>query len=777
MNEVDTILEDYNANTLREMAEAAEVISKGGKKPTKATLTALLRQQYFTEDRVHTSLAQLNEREKAVLNRLLLRGGQASSRNFQRELARAQLIRPTPEPEKPKGYYYYSDVPYADGYAGSPHRADSKIFEDVIARLTYFGLVFSRHPSLNSAGAAFKLQFHPATTLYIPQAIRRYLPDPEPLPPSSGDWQPGRVEHGDPTLLLRDLYLYWDFLRRNEVTLNQNGSVGKRWLKAINDILLVADTRLDDARREEDTGRLILLRQLLETLKLAQVDRGVLRPTSRNALDIPKFWSWSLLEQLSACLEAWSKLSGFKELGDEANLYQPRYNQARQLVLDTFKTVSGQVWLELEEFLEQLRNRNSDFLFYERSRVETHRGGWYYSSYGGNYSGDPKQVIKKFDTLEEGFVSTVMSGLLYQLGLIELGFNQAEAPAPGQVDAWHAFRLTPTGRALLVASASPTTETEIGRVVVQPNFQVMALGPVSLATLAQLDLFTDREQVDRGAFQFRLSRETVYRAQQLGLAVEQVIEFLAQTSAVELPQNVRRSLDEWAAHHERIVFRTGVSLLQAATPELLAGLMEQPPSGKYLVRSLTPEIAIIKKGQQPRLVTGLVHQNIFPAVSGARPEAADNSVIVQADGTMQPLHAVPSLHLRGRLAKLAEESAEGAWRLTPTSVRRASGSRNKVMALLDELRKLHRGTLPDTLPDQLKAWGGYYGDAAVETLTLIEFRDQTSLNELLDRPEIQAYLTPFPAGNRALALVPADKLADLKEILARLGVPVREGLR
>ncbi len=205
--------------------------------------------------------------------------------------------------------------------------------------------------------------------------------------------------------------------------------------------------------------------------------------------------------------------------------------------------------------------------------------------------------------------------------------------------------------------------------------------------------------------------------------------------------------------------------------------MEQSTSGKHLVRSLTPEIALIKKGHHSKLVNGLVHEGLFPAVSGAQPEAADKSVIIQADGTIQPIHAVPSLHLGGRLAKLAEESPDGNWRLTPASVHRAGGSRNKVLAVLDELSKLNRGVLPAKLADQLKAWGGYYGDAAVETLTLVEFRDQTTLDELYTRPEIGVYLTPFLAGNRALAIVPVEKLAELKETLARLGVPVKKGLR
>ena len=60
----------------------------------------------------------------------------------------------------------------------------------------------------------------------------------------------------------------------------------------------------------------------------------------------------------------------------------------------------------------------------------------------------------------------------------------------------------------------------------------------------------------------------------LGMEMAQVLYFLEQTSSAELPQNVRRSLEEWGALHERIVFRTGVSLLQAADSELLASLMD-----------------------------------------------------------------------------------------------------------------------------------------------------------------------------------------------------------
>jgi hypothetical protein len=346
----------------------------------------------------------------------------------------------------------------------------------------------------------------------------------------------------------------------------------------------------------------------------------------------------------------------------------------------------------------------------------------------------------------------------------------------GQVKTWDAFRLTPLGRAVLGKPATrPDQPPHTGKVVIQPNFQIMAIGPVALNILARLDLFAQREQADRGVFQYRLSRESVYQAQQLGWPVSEIIEFLEQTAETDLPQNIRRSLEEWAGHHERIVFRRGVSLLQAANADLLQQLLTESPAAKHLARPVADDVALIKNGQQKSLVAVLIEQDLLPAVSGADPSAADQSVIIQADGLIQPVHAVSSLHLRGRLAQVAVETGEG-WQLTADSVRRRGGSRDQVNRLLDELRKLHRGQLPEPLVTRLKAWGGYYGQAAAETLTLIEFNDPVALQELSQHPALQADLTPFSAGERALAVIPTNRLPEIKEILAGFGVEVKEGL-
>jgi len=780
IDEISFILVTYHSATLLDMAHAAGLdVIAGKRKLPKADLFDKVRGEFFTRERVLASLSRLDPRERAVLDRLLLRDGSAPTRSFRREIIRAGLATEAPQPERSSatGYSQHrGGVPYAAGqYSGSPDRRNSTIFEDVIARLTLHGLVFSRDVGAKtSGGVPHKLQFHPANTLYIPDIVKKHLPPPAPIPVSDVA-PPDRVQRADPSVLLRDLYLYWDFVRRNQVTLVQGGSVAKRSLKAINDTLLAPAPMLNKAKNEKDLGRLVLLRQLLESHKLIHKAGGQLRPTDKDPLRIAEFWGWSQARQLSVCVQAWLRLGEAGELGSKANQYVPEYAHARQVLLDVLKPSPVGAWLDPGDFVEQVRGKDVNFLFAEHSRVESHRGGWYYSYAGGHYYGQAPEILKTLVGFESEFVRACLEGFLHQAGIVDLGY-------PQEGDRLQAFCLTGLGQSVLRQEVPSSESDGSGRLVIQPNFQIMAIGPVSLAVLARLDLCAERQRADRGAFEYHLSRESVYRAQQLGMSASDVVGFLEQVGHADLPQNVRRSLEEWAAHHERIVFRTGVSLLQAANADLLARLMQDSQAGQYLARSITPEVALVKKKGQARLVSTLVEQGLFPAVSSAQPHAsarADRSAIVEEDGTVRAIHAVPSLYLRGRIGRLAEETGRGGeWRLTPASIRRAGGDKARVLDILQELDKLHRGAgLPPELVEQIKAWGGYYGDAAAETLTLIEFRDPSALEELAQHPDLKAYLTPFPAGNRALAIVPQDKLAHVKDILAGLGVSVRDSLK
>ena len=311
----------------------------------------------------------------------------------------------------------------------------------------------------------------------------------------------------------------------------------------------------------------------------------------------------------------------------------------------------------------------------------------------------------------------------------------------------------------------------------QPNFQILAIGPTPLGILAELDLFAERRKVDPGVFEYQLTRESVYRGRQAGVEIGQIVAFLRTQTGAELPQNVGRSLQEWGAHHERFIFRQDVTLLQAADEALLQQLLAQPQVGKHLTPVPGAAVAMVKGHHGDKVLAELLHHGLLPAVAGDQPASADNGIIVEPDGRIRVLHAVPSIYLAGRLAQVAEQDAAGLWRVTERAVRRVGGSREKILALLAEMARLHRGELPTALIGQVKRWGGYYGRADAETVTLLEFGDPAGLRELREDPRLAPLLTPFKAGERTLVAVETEQLSQVVEILLEYGLPLGHRVR
>ena len=785
-HELESLLDAYNVQTLFGLALATGILPPKSKKPPKATLLTLLQEQLCQQKRVDTAVAKLNQREKTVLNRLLLHDGPVRTSAFRRELVRADLVTLPPDPPKQQtnAYNYYRAGPAytSDHYLGDPTRTNSTIFQDVMARLTQQGLVFSQLTG-NDTNIASKLTFHPGDELIIPPPLRRHLPKPTAVVNETRQWQPDHVAGGQPLHLLRELYLYWDFVRRNEVALLQSGLVGKRLLRALGQVLLTPEPRLESATDESETGRLYLLRQMLQALKLVTATPGKLVFATPDKTTIPPFWTEAEPTQVTACLRVWLTLPVALPADREAAPYYPQFEPARRLLLKVLGSHASQDWLLLEDLLDVLASQNENYLFVDRTGVERQRNAYYY--YGNRISGTPAQLLQIFTAAEQRFVRGSITDLLLPLGLVTVGYGAPDAPQ------WAAVRLTALGQQVLASlDKAPVAKRAVaetltiytsdqqdkGRLVVQPNFQLLAMGPVPLALLAQLDLFAERRKADLAVFEYHLSRESVYQGKQAGLHIDEVITFLQTASGAPLPQNLARSLQEWGAHHERIVFRSGVSLLQVADAATLDRLLAETPIREQVARVLAPGVALVRKGAEQPLLRTLLTQDLLPTLSSDQPTAVDHSVQIDQSGLIKPIHAVPSLYLRGRLVRFAEADEQGYWRLTPATVKRAGGNRKKVLALLEELAKLQRGELPTKIVTLVKQWGAYYGEAGAASVTLLEFRDPQALAELLTHPELQGYLTLFPAGNRALAVVPAKQLAAVKRILQTLGVAIKEGL-
>lgn len=476
------LLDSYQVGVLQSIAVTAGIdVTERGRNLSKAATVSKLRVDLFSEGRVRAAWQELDARERAIVNRLLLHGGEANIRALKRELVRAGLVTAAP-----RGFSDDVYVVYARGYTGHPKRKHSTAFEVVMARLTQGGLVFSRPANPEWTGTPYKLEFRPGVTVLVPEAVRRFLPEPEPTPLTLSGWEPQRVEVGDSDLLLRDLYLYWDYARHVEATVIQSGLIGKRWLKAVNALLLVPDPALDEARREDEAPRLFLLRQLAQGLGILELRGGALRPSGDPAT-IPAFWALSSVVQRAVCVDLWPRLEEPRDAAHDENLL-PLAADGKRALLKALAGVPGGQWLTSEELLDRAASAVGGSLLYGAGRAEDS----YYYGHGVSES----VLLEKENAAELGAIVEWVSGFLLEVGLVELGYDDDDEHPRG-------VRVTAEGRAMLqqvesgrgVASPAAPSDSEIGdgaSVVVQPNFQVLAIGPVPLDALAWLDLSAER---------------------------------------------------------------------------------------------------------------------------------------------------------------------------------------------------------------------------------------------------------------------------------------------
>ena len=739
------ILDSYNANTLRTIAEANGIDPRketGSGFLPKSMLVHKLTTQLVVSSQVMGSYNSLSPAEQEIIERILRHPTPISTSGIKRELLRAKLVT---EAKMDESRYNY----YRSHYEASPHNRGNA-FEDVIARLTHKGLVFSTGLV---PGGGQKFKWSPGTNLVIPIATRRVLPKPRPLLQPLEDWHP--VEHfqSDPSILLRDLFLYWSAIRKKPMRLLKSGMMGKRGLKDLNEALLNS-AEPDTLGKEADHFYLYWLRQILESQNLLKNKDG-----SLVAQD-GKFWQQPLNKQIAACLDAWSKSQTLIEVAD-AKKEQATFVRARRVLINGLAELT-QGWFDFDAVCEHVQKKDNNMLF-ARTNLEEQRS--YYS-----YDLDKKKrQLRRYDELEASFLRTVIRSVLKQLGIVELGVGDWKG-APIE-----AVKLTDFGRNVLKKKSADWPKSDHGKIVVQPSFQILAMGSVSISALAQLEQIAERVAVDPNVFEYRLTRDSIYDALQNDLSANQIISSLTEQTGVPLPQNVRRSIQEWGSRHERIVFRSNVTLMQVASPDLWEKVQAQQTTKKLIARQIGDSLALVKRGKQQALVAGLAEIGIFPAVGKADVASTNHSVTIGEDGSLTPIHAVPSLLLTGRLAKIAQQEA-AVWRLTEQSVGAVAGDKPKVEALLKELSSLASGKLPDALVALVKQWGGYYGQVSAETLTLIEFQDKTTLEQMCQNPDLAPHLTRFPAGNRALGVVTKGKLKVVKQTLTQLGVRVHNKL-
>jgi hypothetical protein len=522
------------------------------------------------------------------------------------------------------------------------------------------------------------------------------------LPPaeSGQDGPPAAAATTSPALAQRDWLIYWSVVRAQALPLTQAGQLRKRALRLINKQLLWPDPSLEGAARESAAPRLHFIRLLLQELGLLTQDLTEVR-TSHKRAQVPEFWRQSVEDRARAALDAYVAMQGWTEWSSPGmSPFDLDLAQARRTLLDQLRLLEPMTWVPTERFLSHLATVVPRLLF------DSHTSHLLRAS--DDHFANTKGQGRSLTAIQAAFVDHALSGPLHWMGLIDTSCDK---------DRLLAFRINLSAAPVLDMPPDPEGTGRRGsvgeeeleayyKVIVQPNFQVFALGPVPAEILTRLEMFADRIKADRSAFEYLVSRQTVYRGQQDGVLVPEIVAFLEQTSSVPLPQNVLRTLREWGQRHERIVFHRSVSLLQAATPDLLEELWDDAGLQMHFQRRLTPTVALLRGGRWAAVQEALLKRHMLPASSQDGDPCAGR-VQAMEDGELRPVHPGPDLLLEACLRRLAVERDVGFY-VTEAAVTEALAGGMTVPEYLDRLSALHGGPVPPVLEARIKVWGHYH---------------------------------------------------------------------
>jgi hypothetical protein len=770
----------YSKTVLNAMARS---LGLDPPKDRSALVNALARQM-ASKAAVERSLAALAPNERALLERIQVAGGEIGVGALRAAALRDGRI--DAAPRTPSAQV----VPLTN----------ARGFEQLAARLVSQGLALTtgRRPYGNAL-----LGYELLDQVAIPQPVLKLLPS---LPRDTSAFiaePPPHIRSADAAAFQRDLYLYWSYLRDNQVTLTSRGLVSKQHLKKIN-ALLSQQEPLDALRDEAETGRLRFLRGVLAGCKLVRFEDELLKPAPEGE----RFFAQPLAERVAVAFSAygsgswWDELLRIPELLIEGRKSSDTSAQrfvieARKALLTIIGDMPAGEWVDLRRLVERVRLVRYEFLLPRRRNPYGYGNNEVlnpYDSYGNglgwslrradrggaSYGGFIRSEAEGWDIVEAGFLEALLREPLHWLGLIDLG--RAARVEPGRGESLVALRATPLGAHLLMGEPLPKDEgAGTGRLIVQPTFEVLAYPPVGEIQLALLDRIAERGRLEQVA-EYRLTRESLYRArQQHGLRVEQVIADLERESGTQLPQNVAYTLLEWGRAQERVLLRDGITLLQVDDPALLDRLDQRFAAAanggnaqSSLLQRLTPTAALVRPDTLPQIEAALLELERPPLLVERPPDLERGGPWLEAasDGALTLLPAAPRLYLRRALRAFATE--EGArLRVSPASVRQAVADGLPVERIVAQLHAWSAGALPPELERQIKVWGGFFGSAGIERPTLLRLSDERTLAALLDDAETAALIRRYNPPP-TLAEVDPRNLAQLRQLLAARGVELAE---
>lgn len=170
--------------------------------------------------------------------------------------------------------------------------------------------------------------------------------------------------------------------------------------------------------------------------------------------------------------------------------------------------------------------------------------------------------------------------------------------------------ITPAGRHVFGGQDWSDEQAWSSRFVVQPTFEIIAPRDLDLRIRERLERFADLEKVDL-TLTYRVTRDTIYRAANTDMSGEEVIDFLADHSEKDLPQNVAYSIQSWGDAYGQVYFMD-TFLLRTASAEIASHIKAHGELAPYIKGEVAPDALIVERKTYRELIDLLQKQGYMP---------------------------------------------------------------------------------------------------------------------------------------------------------------------
>lgn len=743
----------------------------------------------FDADSLKSVIVDLESLDALILDELVACGGRANSRDLALYFSLSGQLATA---KKAESSSYHEVEEKAENVAATsivtssalsmqyPTAHPHGLFEQALRRLLIQGLVFwGRQTSF--AGREYANGIHDGV-LIVPIAVRIIVRDSERVTPEPSNDAPLMLSEGMHTLQ-RKLYLYWSFVvaTREKLTVLNTGLLTRASLRHMVEHM-ETPRQYEISRTEQEFSYLLFLRQMLMQLGLLQLRNGTL-----HALPAQAFFALPLIERARRCYRLWLDTPFWNEMAHLTDVVarpgpaplEPVHEEvlrSRNSVVERLLHERVNEWFPLAAFIARTKLYVPHLLFPRQYGPRTDR----YSSGSNPYGWDFRlrrgwlTHREGWHMVEGGFIRTVIAQPLHWLGILEVDREENTT----------LFRLAPSATVITRNAPLPIVEESWGRLIVQPNFELVALAPISEALLVSLDRFAERVSLDVIA-QYRISKASVTRAVQMGMHAETILEELTSAAGGEIPQNVRYSLNEWERQARRIEIWQDATLIEVDDESLLDTLFADDVTRTLFGRRLTPRLAEVNPQQLDALQALMWQRDYLPALASAPTQDAvqeqgrfvtrEPQWQLHTDGFLQPLYAVIDLYLAAEVGHMSEYDETTGWqKLTAPALQKALQTGFSLDYILRFLQHYCLDGIPPSLSIRLKLWGNGYGGQdriAVEYEPLLRLSAQVAQDLQLDT-ELAPLLGSEVEQPSSLIHVKHEQLERVLELLRERGFEI-----